>query len=88
MVGWASKSEQAICLNCHQAIDFNWREAEDGSLLEPIKPTRAVARELDSERQHVTWVTLQNRCRCGTTIGCLVELVLAPIAPPPPSATP
>jgi hypothetical protein len=78
MGGWASKSEQAICLNCHRAIDFHWRESEGGLTLEAIGPTRAVAREADETRKEVTWVTLQNRCRCGTTIGCLVELVAAP----------
>ena len=76
MAGWATKSEQAICLNCHQTIDFHWRE--DGALLEPVRPTRAVAREIDMHRPDVFWVTLQNRCRCGSTIGCLVEVVAAP----------
>lgn len=75
MVGWATKSEAAICLTCHRQMEFQWREAPDGSRLEAMPPSRAVDFNPDMTRPEVTWVNLQQRCRCGSFLGVEVELV-------------
>jgi hypothetical protein len=77
MVGWATKSEAAICLTCHRQLEFQWREATDGSRLEAVPPSRAVDFAPDGSRPESTWVNLQQRCRCGSFLGVEVELVRA-----------
>ncbi len=79
MVGWATMSETAICLECHRSMDFKWRVSEDGKFA-AIAPAHEVNREPDAQRAEVLWVTLQMRCRCGATLGILVD-----VAPPSPS---
>ena len=75
MVGWATKSEAAICLTCHRQLEFQWREAPGGVGLEAVPPSRAVDFSPDGTRPEVTWVNLQQRCRCGSFLGVEVELV-------------
>lgn len=74
MVGWASKSEEDICLGCHGTVRHSWREREDGGKVEGIHPTVAVAKEADNDDPALLWVTMQTRCRCGTRAGRVIEM--------------
>jgi hypothetical protein len=74
MVGWATKMEEDICLGCHGALRFDWREREDGGKVEGIHPTVAVGLEADDADPALLWVTMQTRCRCGFRAGRVVEM--------------
>ena len=74
MGGWVSRSEVAICLNCHRSVDFRWQTSSDGKNLEPTAPVHVVDREVDAKNPALLWITLQARCRCGTTLGIVVDV--------------
>lgn len=64
-------SEQGICLECHRPIDFKWRD--EGQRVLGVGTTHIVAVEPDGKDPAVRWLTLQAKCRCGATLGWLVE---------------
>ncbi len=72
-MGQETMSDAGICLTCHRSLDFKWLQGADGSVA-PEAPTHVVAREVDAQNRRVTWVTLQQRCRCGTVLGHLIEV--------------
>jgi hypothetical protein len=66
-----TKTEQGICLDCHAAIDFQWRD--EGGRVVGVAATHIVAVERDEQKPTTLWLTLQARCRCGATLGWMVE---------------
>jgi hypothetical protein len=84
--GWDTRSEVGICLTCHRSIEIKWRVAPDGSKVDPVAPAHKVAAEQDERDPRVTWVTLQQKCRCGSFLGIVVDVV-APAAEELPAAT-
>jgi hypothetical protein len=80
MAGWATRSEEDICLSCHRTMHFTYRVSDDGRSLEGEAPTVKVAWEPDAADATVVWVTLQARCACGMRAGRMVELRATPVA--------
>jgi hypothetical protein len=72
--GWVPRTEAAICLNCHRSLDFHWQISSDGRSLQPKAPAHVVDREPDAKNPDLFWVTMQARCRCGTTLGIVVDV--------------
>ena len=67
----AIHSEKGFCLECHRDLEFRWRD--EGPRVLGVGTTHIVAVEPDAKDVAVRWLTLQAKCRCGATLGWIVE---------------